>query len=270
MGAPLPLGFEVEAQPVSPRRRGGMAFRGLSIPAGTVPHDGDTLPLGDGLNGRVYGIDAFELDQPGWQDGQAVPLGRQARGALESQLLNGATAAPTGASTFGRPVVTLNNRGGDPAEALVSRGMALPEPQYLAGNKDRLDDYIAAQDDAIAAERGAYAGQFQKPSDFRHVGQSAPIMGKIPLTPEQQANYRSIVAAPNGTPDTLADWYARQGHPALPLSVVPFTPPRIAAEGAPPRRPRVCRRRFRDLSLSARPNASPFSWSSMAGRIIPK
>jgi endonuclease YncB( thermonuclease family) len=192
----------------------------VAIAAGTRPHDGDTMPLG-GRNGRLYGVDAFELGQSGFTPSGPVPLGMDARKVLSDQIARGATANMTGTQTYGRPVVTLDTPGGDAGKAMVASGYALPEPKYLSADQRRLNDYIAAQNGAIAKERGAYAGQYQRPSDFRHMGAaSAPFVGKVPLSDEQKAGYVGVLTDPNATPDKLDSWYKSQGYPAANVSNV--------------------------------------------------
>jgi len=191
-----------------------MAFRGpIAIAPTVTPHDGDTLPLGNGTSGRLYGVDAFELGQPGFGQDGAVDLGGASRRAFIAQLAGGGTAKPTGTQTYGRPVVALTTPTGDAGKAMVRSGYALPEPKYLAGDPSRLDAYVKAQDRAIASETGAYLTAFQAPWDYRH-GTSAPLMGKVPLTAEQQRSYLDVLQKPAATPGDLSDWYAQQGRAA--------------------------------------------------------
>jgi len=196
-----------------------MAFRGrsYSIPASVIPHDGDTLPLGDGSNGRLFGVDAFELTQPGFAPGgEVVDLGGAARRALTAQLQAGSTATAQGSQSYGRPVVTLDTPTGDAGKAMVRAGYALPEPKYLASDPQRLTDYVKAQDAAIAAEQGGYSTAFNTPSDYRH-GASGQLMGKVPLSADQQRAYLGLVQSRGATGDTLANWYQQQGRDATNL-----------------------------------------------------
>lgn len=214
--ASLPPGFEVESAPKP--RRGGMAFRGImSIPATAVPHDGDTFPLGDGLNGRLYGVDAPELSQPGFSpNGTVVDLGAQARAALTAQMAGGGKAKPVGPSTYGRPVVTLDTATGDAGRGMVRSGNALPEPRYLSGDTGRLSDYVHAQDQAIADERGMYGTVFQAPWDYRH-GTGGPLMGKVPLSDQQKRSYLDLVLSKGANASALDNWYSLQGRAATNL-----------------------------------------------------
>lgn len=194
-----------------------MAFRGpITIAPTVTPHDGDTLPLGNGTNGRLYGVDAFELGQPGFGPGSAVDLGGASRRAFIAQMAGGGTANPTGTQTYGRPVVAITTPTGDAGEAMVRSGYALPEPKYLSNDSGRLADYVRAQDGAIEDERGAYSTAFQAPWDYRH-GTPAPLMGKVPLTADQQRSYLDVLRKPAATPGDLSGWYAQQGRAATNL-----------------------------------------------------
>lgn len=129
-------------------------------------HDGDTFRLNTGQNGRLYGVDAFELDQQGRKGGQPVPLGRQARDAIIPYLHPDTAVTPTGPSTYGRPVVSLSADGRDAGRGLLDQGMGLATPRYLKDD-DRLGEYMEAERLARLNRRGAHAGEFQNPADFR-------------------------------------------------------------------------------------------------------
>jgi len=214
--ASLPPGFTIESAPQQSRQRAGMAFRGSSLSRSTIPHDGDTFPLGDGSNGRLYGADAFEIGQPGFMPSGTVDLGAAGRSAMMAQLSAGGQATPTGSASYGRPVVSVMTPTGDAGRAIIKSGYALPTPHYLVNDPSRLSDYVAAQDDAIASERGAYAGTFQAPWDYRH-GAGGQLMGKVPMSPDQQRAYLGMVLKPNATADDLSNWYSQQGRAATNL-----------------------------------------------------
>jgi hypothetical protein len=239
---PPPPGFQPEAAP--PRRaRRGPFVPGLSSADGAPPpppgfqpvtstltpsgpvHDGDTFRLSSGQNGRLFGVDAFELNQSGRDlNGRPVPLGVPARNALFPFAQPGSTVTLTGDMTYNRPVVSLSRNGNDAGSALVGSGYALPEPRYLAGNPGLLSRYVLDQRDAIANERGAYAGTYQVPSDWRHQGAAnAPWTGKVPMSPAQLVHYNALLRDPRTTPATLNSWLTSQGHPAENLeNTVPF------------------------------------------------
>lgn len=190
-------------------------------------HDGDTFRLNTGKNGRLYGYDAFELDQQGMQGGHLVPLGQQSREALIPYLTPDVTVTPTGKSTYGRPVVSLSEDGEDAGKAMLDQGMGVATPQYLKGDP-RLETYMEAERLARLNRRGAHAGEFQEPAGFRKgepdpwakpEWQDAPTPGSIAvfndeatpfqgLRPEIAEGYQRIWTDPASTADDLLA-YAR-------------------------------------------------------------
>ena len=218
---PPPPGFQLAPPPPRPGMFAGKRKDvapsipspppGFSLEPTGEAHDGDTFRLNTGQNGRLFGADAFELDQQGMQGGQLVPLGQQSRAALIPYLRPDATVTPTGSSTYGRPVVSLSAGGADAGRGMILSGNALPTPQYLASDPARQADYIGAQREAIAAERGAYAGTYQNPSDDRKQGDSAPKRGKIAMTPQQAAQYTAMLLNPKTTSAQLEGWAKGQG-----------------------------------------------------------
>lgn len=165
-------GFE-EVQPKRRRKasRSGRDATASSAatmrPTGQV-HDGDTFRLTTGDNARLYGADAFELSQTGKdRRGVLVPLGTQARGALAPFAQPDGVATPTGALTYGRPVVSLDNSG-DAADALLRQGLAVATPEYLKADPERLQQYMETERGARLNGRGAWSTAFQQPASYRH------------------------------------------------------------------------------------------------------
>jgi hypothetical protein len=74
---------------------------------------------------------------------------------------------PTGAQTYGRPVVSLSNNGEDAGAALLHDGLALTTPKYLQGNLPLLTRYMQEERLSRLNRRGAHAGTFQTPEEFR-------------------------------------------------------------------------------------------------------
>ena len=239
---PPPPGFQIvpaegEHIVVTPQQRPGMAFRGPGAPQTSGPltvtgeaHDGDTFRLHSGQNGRLYGVDAFELDQQGLQRGKLVPLGQQSRETLLPFLRPDATVTPTGTATYGRPVVSLDSDGQDAGRGILDHGMGLAAPQYLKGDP-RLTDYMEAERLARINRRGAFAGKFQDPASFRKgqpdpwakaEWQDAPTSGSVAvfndeptpfqgLRPEIAAGYQKIWTDPASTADDLLDYAKSSG-----------------------------------------------------------
>ena len=217
-----PSGFVIDDEPAPPPRTPrGLFGRGrgplppvYGAPTGQV-HDGDTFRLSSGPNARLFGVDAFELDQPARKmAGTPYPIGADARAALLPFAKPTSSIAAAGAPSYGRPVVTLNGASGDAGENLISKGLAVPDLRYLAADQPRADSYIAAQRQAIAREAGAYAGTFQTPQDYRKQGEQAPWTGKILMLPSERAEWESLVRNPMTTPEQVGGWLTSKGHKA--------------------------------------------------------
>ncbi|WP_203309613.1 hypothetical protein [Sphingomonas beigongshangi] len=165
---------------------------GPLIPTGRA-HDGDTFALTNGQNARLYGADAFELNQTGVnRAGATVPLGQMARTSLLPYLQSGAVVTPTGAMTYGRPVASLE-RGGDAADGLLRDGLAIATPSFLKADPQRLADYMEAERFARLNGKGAWQTAFQQPASFRH---KTPD----PWAPAQPAAYGNATAVFNDEP----------------------------------------------------------------------
>lgn len=113
------------------------------------------------------GVDAFELDQPGYLRSGQYPLGQRSRDELARLIAPNLPVVPTGAQTYGRPVVTAGGDN-DVALQLLNSGMAIAAPDYLRADPDRLRNYMEAERIARLNRRGAFAGRFQAPQDYRH------------------------------------------------------------------------------------------------------
>ncbi|MGE0774268.1 MAG: hypothetical protein AB7L36_04400, partial [Sphingomonadaceae bacterium] len=175
--------------------------------------DGDTAQL-DGRSVRLSGADAFELRQPGYANGP-YPLGKQSQAFLQSRLGPRTKATDTGARSFDRPVVLLNNGSEDLGRSSIGAGMSVPVPKYL--QPPRLDAYVKTQRKAIAAERGAYGGRYQLPSEYRKEGDAAPMRGKIAMTKAQTQQWSAMLRDPRTTEADLNRWMEAQGHKATNL-----------------------------------------------------
>jgi endonuclease YncB( thermonuclease family) len=148
-------------------------------------HDGDTVRLTNGLNGRLNGVDAFELNQTGVNgSGQTVPLGVQGRDFMLSRIGAGNPAFPVGDYSHGRPIINLSqNPFDDPAHDLLRLGLGIPEPQYLQGTS-RFAPYMDAQRLARLNQLGGYQTNALSPPAFRHGG-SSPFNDVTPGVPGQ-------------------------------------------------------------------------------------
>jgi endonuclease YncB( thermonuclease family) len=118
--------------------------------------DGDTLDMRDGRI-RLVGIDAPELDQT-CDNGIAIyDCGREARERLR-QLVGGdhITCATRRKDRYGRFLATCHAGEVNLAARMVETGWAV-----AAG------DYDLAEMRARTARRGIWAGNFERPSDWR-------------------------------------------------------------------------------------------------------
>jgi len=201
---PLPPGYSL-------KQRGSLSG-GNYVPSGAV-HDGDTLGIRGGGNARLSGADAFELDQNGVANGQSVPLGAEARARLAGQVTPSTVLQSAGGQSYGRPIVVSRNGANDLGLDSINAGLALPEPQYLTGDPARSQQYLDAQRGAIADERGAYGGTYQTPADYRHIGPTASLHGKIAMTPDQASEFAALVRNPKTKPAELEAWSNELGHP---------------------------------------------------------
>lgn len=137
----------------------------FGTPSGAV-HDGDTFGLTSGRNARLYGVDAFELNQQGRSpQGQPVPLGINARDALVPFATPDGRVTATGGTTYGRPVVSLDNDG-DAGQSLLRSGNALAAPDFLRGDP-RLGQYMEAERLARLNRLGAHGNTYQTPQAER-------------------------------------------------------------------------------------------------------
>lgn len=125
--------------------------------------DGDSLRL-SGVRIRLEGIDAPELDQRCTRNGVVYPCGREARAALQS-MIEGA-------------VITCRGRRHDRYDRLLARCTAretdINRAMVEAGWAVAYGDYEHAQAQARRAGRGLWAGQFERPQDWRRAQGSPP------------------------------------------------------------------------------------------------
>lgn len=233
---PLPAGFKLDRPKT--KARTAKPSRSDAKPTGEA-HDGDTFRLDDGNNARLYGVDAFELDQTGrTRSGARVPLGKLARDVLLPYAVPTSTVTPTGASTYGRPVASLtSDEDKDAALAQLQAGYGLATPEYLKSDPNRFGDYMEAERDARLNRRGAWSGSFEQPSSYRHgtpdpwakpvagkEGESEAVFWDDPLPaqgvrPEIAEKYISIWQDPTSTPADLLAFAKTSGFTLDPSEV---------------------------------------------------
>lgn len=208
---PLPPGFEIKP----PRKKQAKAGKDRpETPAPLVAAsavDGDTVKTQSGQNARLYGADAFEIRQNAMIAGKSVPIGEQSRNALAPMAGPDAQMSTAGPPSYGRPVVTMERNGVDAGKSQIESGLAIPVPGFMQNDQPRLNEYVSAQREAIGAERGAYAGQYQEPAAYRKQGNDAPMTGKIPMTADQYSEFNRLMRNPKTRPEQLDAFAAKHG-----------------------------------------------------------
>ena len=123
--------------------------------------DGDTIEI-HGVRIRLYGIDAPESRQLCTRPtGERWRCGQQASLALSDQIGRSTVSCdPRDTDRYGRTVAVCTSRGVDLNGWLVTQGWAVAYRRYSR-------DYVRAEDQARAASRGVWSGQFERPWDWR-------------------------------------------------------------------------------------------------------
>ena len=118
--------------------------------------DGDSLRMA-GVEMRLRGLDAPELMQTCEVSKREVNCGREARSALRKFLTSGlVTCIGEERDRYGRLLVQCRVRGIDINAAMVRDGQAVA-----------LGGYEREESEAKAAYRGLWAGQFERPREWR-------------------------------------------------------------------------------------------------------
>jgi endonuclease YncB( thermonuclease family) len=122
--------------------------------------DGDSLEI-SGVSIRLFGVDAFEGRQTCSRNAVAWRCGEAATRKLED-LVGSATIAceERDIDSYGRTVAACRNGKVDLSAELALAGLALAYRQYST-------DYVDEEAEAEAAGRGAWAGSFDAPWDWR-------------------------------------------------------------------------------------------------------
>jgi len=129
-----------------------------------VSVDGDTLHAADGVEYRIFGIDAPELHQScNEANGKSWLCGRAAKAKLTTLINRGNVNCEARAKDrYGRIVAVCSAEGvPDLGEAMVREGYAI-DLGGAAGHP-----YRDAEAEVEAAKRGIWRGTFDRPSDWR-------------------------------------------------------------------------------------------------------
>jgi endonuclease YncB( thermonuclease family) len=137
--------------------------RGEQITGAVRVVDGDSLHVGD-VEVRLFGVDAFEGRQVCVRDGNPWRCGEAAANQLRN-LSTGheITCDKRDTDSYGRTVAVCTNGTVDLGAELTRAGLALAYREFG-------DDYVDEENEAHAAHRGAWAGDFTPPWDARRAG----------------------------------------------------------------------------------------------------
>jgi endonuclease YncB( thermonuclease family) len=118
--------------------------------------DGDSLRLA-GEELRLKGIDAPEFNQTCTVSGREIQCGRESRAALRKLTSSGlVTCLSAELDRYGRLLSYCRVRGIDINAAMVRDGQAIA-----------FGEYYKEEAEAKAAYRGLWAGDFERPQDYR-------------------------------------------------------------------------------------------------------
>lgn len=118
--------------------------------------DGDSLVV-NGVEVRLYGVDAPEYRQTCRRDGEPWPCGVEAARALRSMLSGrDVTCRTRDEDRYGRVVAVCNAAGLDLGAAMVRGGYALAYGAYEKDEREARD-----------ARRGIWSSTFESPAAFR-------------------------------------------------------------------------------------------------------
>ena len=123
--------------------------------------DGDSLEVA-GHRIRLFGVDAPESTQECRdQRGRSYACGHDAREALSATIGSQPVSCTPVGESYGRDVSMCTAGGRDLSEAMVRSGHALELRQHSRGR------YSDAEREARSARRGLWAGDFERPSQWR-------------------------------------------------------------------------------------------------------
>ena len=123
--------------------------------------DGDSLEIG-ATRVRLFGVDAVEGRQSCTRNGQPWACGNEAARKLRS-LVGDRTVNCTkrDVDNYGRIVAVCRSGAVDLNAEMVRSGFATAYRRYSS-------DYVDEENEARAARRGIWAGEFENPEDYRH------------------------------------------------------------------------------------------------------
>jgi endonuclease YncB( thermonuclease family) len=131
------------------------------VSGNAVARDADTIEIG-GVTFRLVGVDALEFNQTCSRAGATWPCGREAAKALAGHIRGRmVTCAPEGTDRYGRTLAHCGIASADIGEWLAVNGWAFDSSRFGLGR------YASREREAAEARRGAWAGEFAKPWEWR-------------------------------------------------------------------------------------------------------
>ena len=150
----------------------GYTPRGETISGAVRIVDGDSLHVGT-TEDRLFGVDAFEGRQLCVRDGNPWRCGEAAANELRTlTTVSAITCDKRDTDSYGRTVAVCTNGSVDIGAELARAGLALAYREFS-------DDYVDEENEARAARRGAWAGDFTAPWDARRAGDTQPRQPQI-------------------------------------------------------------------------------------------
>ena len=202
--------------------------------------DGDTLRREGGANLRVYGADAPELAQQGWdRAGNPVPIGRNALAMLDALVTPEAVARDYLGQSYGRPVATVDQDGRDVGQVTIRAGNALAAPEFMERTPELRGGYLEAERLARQNRLGVHGVYAQTPGDFRADPDASPDRETVAqfwdtptpfagLRPDIERGYSAILKT--GTADQILAYAEANGFTLKPRDVRDYVKKRQAGQ----------------------------------------
>jgi endonuclease YncB( thermonuclease family) len=143
----------------------GLAAAGRCVPQERIAGraeiiDGDSFEIG-ATSVRLFGVDAPEARQSCTRSGREWACGNESARKLRSLIGDRTvTCARRDIDTYGRIVAVCRRGSTDLAAEMARSGFATAYRRYS-------NDYVDEENEARAARRGIWAGEFEAPEDYR-------------------------------------------------------------------------------------------------------
>lgn len=213
---PPPPGFTIDADEPPKRTKAKIPPppKGYTLDGEAV--DGNTLRTNEGVNLRLYGVDAPERDQIGWdRQGNPVRIGDMATIALGDVVTPDGSVGPVLMQSYGRPVTSVDQDGQDVGESVVRQGNALAAPEYMEQSPTLAAIYMEGERLARQNRLGMHGAFAQTPKEYRDNPDYVPDRATIArfwdtltpfagLRPEVEAGYVELLK--RGTADEILNY----------------------------------------------------------------